>query len=314
LSHVAAELSSDLSTSAPNRRATAERLVTGGLDGYDPSSQTRDGAMAEPESLIDTLALEAIEVNLFRGTAPQNQGPRIFGGLVIGQALLAAYRTVETRLCHSLHCYFIRPGDPSVPILYDVDRSRDGRSFTTRRVTAIQKGEQIFNLAASFQDDEPGAEHQDPMPQVPGPEEIAVDPRMGAWHRPIDMRPVDGTLGQAVTGPPAQSVWMRAVAPLGDDRVLNQAVIAYASDMSFLSTSMRPHGWGWQTPGLQSASLDHCIWFHRPSRFNDWHLYAQHSPSASGSRGMNFGSIYNQNGRLVASTAQEGLLRYRPKV
>jgi acyl-CoA thioesterase-2 len=269
--------------------------------------------MAEAQSLIETLSLEPIEVNLFRGHAPQNQGPRIFGGLVIGQALLAAYKTVETRLCHSLHCYFIRPGDPSVPILYEVDRSRDGRSFTTRRVTAIQKGEQIFNLAASFQDVEEGAEHQDEMPAVPGPDQLPDDRRMGDWHRPIEIKPLDGEFGAMVKGPAEQSIWMRAVAPLGEDPVLNQAVIAYASDMSFLSTSMRPHGWGWQTPGLQSASLDHAVWFHRPSRFNDWHLYVQRSPSASGSRGMNLGSIYNQDGRLIATTAQEGLMRLRPR-
>jgi acyl-CoA thioesterase-2 len=265
------------------------------------------------ENLIETLALEPIEVNLFRGRAPSNQGPRIFGGLVIGQALLAAYRTVESRICHSLHCYFIRPGDPSVPILYEVDRSRDGRSFTTRRVTAIQHGAQIFNLAASCQDVEEGIEHQDEIPSVPGPDALAVDPRMGDWSRPIEIRAVESDWGVARVAPPNQNIWMRATAPLGDDPALNQAVIAYASDMSFLSTSMRPHGWHWQTPGLQSASLDHAVWFHRPSLFNDWHLYAQHSPSASGARGMNFGSIYNQDGRLVASTAQEGLLRRRPK-
>jgi acyl-CoA thioesterase-2 len=267
--------------------------------------------MAEAENLIDTLALEPIEVNLFRGHAPKNQGPRIFGGLVIGQALLAAYRTVETRLCHSLHCYFIRPGDPQVPILYEVDRARDGRSFTTRRVTAIQKGEQIFNLAASFQDLEDGAEHQDEMPRVTLPDQIPDDPRMGDWARPIEIKSVDGGLGAAIKGPAEQCIWMRASAPLGDDPVLNQAVIAYASDMSFLSTSMRPHGWGWQTPGLQSASLDHAIWFHRPSQFNAWHLYDERSPSASGSRGMNLGFIYNIDGRLVATTAQEGLMRLR---
>jgi acyl-CoA thioesterase-2 len=265
------------------------------------------------ESLIETLALEPIEVNLFRGRAPSNQGPRIFGGLVIAQALLAAYRTVESRLCHSLHCYFIRPGDPSVPILYEVDRSRDGRSFTTRRVTAIQHGAQIFNLAASFQDVEEGVEHQDDIPNVPGPGALPDDPRMGDWHRPIEIKAVEADWGVAKVAPPMQNIWMRATAPLGDDPALNQAVIAYASDMSFLSTSMRPHGWHWQTPGLQSASLDHAVWFHRPSSFNDWHLYAQRSPSASGARGMNFGAIYNQDGRLVASTAQEGLLRLRPK-
>ena len=265
------------------------------------------------ENLIETLALEPIEVNLFRGRAPSNQGPRIFGGLVIGQALMAAYRTVESRLCHSLHCYFIRPGDPTVPILYDVDRSRDGRSFTTRRVTAIQHGAQIFNFAASFQDVEEGIEHQDAMPDVPGPDDLPSDPRAADWHRPIEIKAVDADWGMAKVAPPVQNIWMRATAPLGDDPALNQAVIAYASDMSFLSTSMRPHGWHWQTPGLQSASLDHAVWFHRPSSFNDWHLYAQASPSASGARGMNFGSIYNRDGRLVASTAQEGLLRRRPK-
>jgi acyl-CoA thioesterase-2 len=267
--------------------------------------------MAEAESLIETLALEPIEVNLFRGHAPKTQGPRIFGGLVIGQALLAAYRTVETRLCHSLHCYFIRPGDPQLPILYEVDRSRDGRSFTTRRVIAIQKGEQIFNLAASFQDVEAGAEHQDPMPVVPAPDALPDDVRMGDWLRPIEIKSVDGGFGEMTKGPAEQSLWMRATAPLGEDPALNQAVIAYASDMSFLSTSMRPHGWGWQTPGLQSASLDHAVWFHRPSQFNAWHLYRETSPSASGARGMNLGFIYNIDGRLVATTAQEGLIRLR---
>ncbi len=269
--------------------------------------------MAQADDIIETLALERIEVNLFRGLAPQNQGPRIFGGLVIGQALAAAYKTVEDRLCHSLHCYFIRPGDPKVPILYEVDRARDGRSFTTRRVTAIQHGEQIFNLAASFQVAEAGLEHQDPMPDVPKPDELAPEERWGDWPRPIDMRPVDRRdRSGAEVRPAFQNIWMRAVAPLGEDPAVNQAVIAYASDMSFLSTAMGPHGLGWQTAGLQTASLDHAIWFHRPSNFNDWHLYAQKSPSASGARGFNLGEIYSLDGRLVASTAQEGLMRYRP--
>ncbi|MEO8812285.1 MAG: acyl-CoA thioesterase II [Caulobacteraceae bacterium] len=269
--------------------------------------------MAEAENLIETLALERIEVNLFRGTAPRDQGPRIFGGHVIAQALLAAYETVEGRVCHSLHCYFIRPGDPAVPILYEVDRARDGRTFTTRRVTAIQHGEQIFNLAASFQVAETGLEHQDPMPAVARPETLPEQPQWGDRPRPIEMKPVDlQDFTAPRVAPPIQNIWMRAKAPLGDSPVLNQALIAYASDMSFLSTSMRPHGLGWQTPGLQTASLDHAIWFHRPSSFNDWHLYAQKSPSASGARGMNLGEIYNIDGRLVASTAQEGLMRYRP--
>jgi acyl-CoA thioesterase II len=269
--------------------------------------------MGEPENLLESLALERIEVNLFRGTAPSDQGPRIFGGHVIAQALLAAYKTVEGRVCHSLHCYFIRPGDPSVPILYEVDRARDGRTFTTRRVTAIQHGKQIFNLAASFQEEEPGVEHQDPMPNVPLPDTLTDQPGWGDRPRPIQMRPVDlQDFTKPTVAPPIQNIWMRAIAPLGEDVVLNQALIAYASDMSFLSTSMRPHGLGWQTPGLQTASLDHAIWFHRPSKFNDWHLYAQKSPSAYGSRGFNLGEIYSIDGALVASTAQEGLMRYRP--
>jgi len=284
--------------------------------------------MSKPESLEATLALERIEVNLFRGHAPKDEGPRIFGGLVIGQALLAAYGTVDESLCHSIHCYFLRPGDPRIPILYEVDRARDGRSFTARRVTAVQHGEQIFNLAASFQHPEDGLEHQDPMPEAPSPEALAdeseirravleaLPPKMREMARrprPIEMRPVDpqGFMAQRPSSA-EQLVWMRAGAPIGEAPVFNQAVLAYASDMSFLSTSMRPHGMGWQTPGLQSASIDHAIWFHRPCNFNDWHLYVQRSPSASGSRGFNVGSIYSRDGRLVASAVQEGLIRYRP--
>jgi len=283
--------------------------------------------MAKPENLIETLALERIEVNLFRGLAPRDQGPRIFGGLVIAQALLAAYRTVEKSLCHSIHCYFLRPGDPTIPILYDVDRARDGRSFTSRRVTAIQHGEQIFNLAGSFQHPEDGLEHQDPMPDAPTPDELADENelrrkltanlpplmrQMADRPRPIDMRPVDPENFMAKKpAAPVQNVWMRASQPIGEDPVFNQAVLAYASDMSFLSTSMRPHGVSWQTGGLQTASIDHAIWFHRTCNFNEWHLFAQKSPSASGSRGFNLGEIYSQDGRLVASCAQEGLMRYR---
>jgi acyl-CoA thioesterase-2 len=269
--------------------------------------------MADTENLIDTLALERIEVNLFRGVAPSDQGPRIFGGLVIAQALLAAYRTVEARICHSLHCYFIRPGDPSVPILYDVDRARDGRSFTTRRVTAIQHGAQIFNLAASFQEVEEGMEHQDPIPDVRRPEDLVDDDADADWRRAIEMRWVDRpNFDKPTPSPPVQNVWMRALTPLPGDVAIQQAVLAYASDMSLLSTAMRPHGVNWRTPGFQSASLDHAIWFHRPSNFNDWHLYSQKSPSASGARGFNLGEIYSIDGRLVASTAQEGLTRLRP--
>jgi acyl-CoA thioesterase-2 len=286
--------------------------------------------MPKAETLFDTLNLERIEVNLFRGHDPDGRG-RIFGGLVIAQALLAAYKTVEQRHCHSLHCYFIRPGDAAAPILYDVDRARDGRTFTTRRVTAIQHGEQIFNLAASFQAPEDGVEHQDPMPDVPPPEKLEdeqilrkaatakLPPRMRAMAdrpRPVELRPVDpqNFMGGQVLDP-TQNVWIRASSHIDPTDVpMNQVMLAYASDMSFLSTCMRPHGLGWQTPGLQSASLDHAIWFHRPSSFNDWHLFAQRSPSAAGSRGFNLGEFFTQDGKLVASCAQEGLIRLRDPV
>jgi acyl-CoA thioesterase-2 len=284
--------------------------------------------MSKSKSLVDTLALERIEVNLFRGHAPKDEGPRIFGGLVIAQALLAGYGTVDESLCHSLHCYFLRPGDPSIPILYEVDRARDGRTFTARRVTAIQHGEQIFNMAASFQRPEDGLEHQDPPPDAAGPENLADEEdlrralmeslparvrQMAERHRPIDMRPVDpADFMPDAPAEPVQLVWMRAAQPIGADPVFNQAALAYASDMSLLSTSMRPHGMSWRTPGIQTASIDHAIWFHRPCDFNEWCLYVQRSPSASGSRGFNLGAVYSRDGRLVASTAQEGLIRYRP--
>jgi acyl-CoA thioesterase-2 len=277
--------------------------------------------------LPETLALERIEVNLFRGTSPDYSGERIFGGQVIAQSLLAAYETVDDRVCHSLHCYFIRPGDPKIPILFDVDRSRDGGSFTTRRVTAIQHGRQIFNLAASFKVPEKGYEHQAPMPKVPRPDELpdeatqrqmlleALPPEMHDLlrrPRPIEMRAVGGhhflLKGKAE---PNSNIWMRAVAPVGDDVKMQQVVMAYASDMALAGNALRPHGLLWRTPGLQSASLDHAMWFHHPSDFNRWHLYVMDSPAAAGACGFNRGSIYREDGVLVASTAQEGLMRVR---
>jgi acyl-CoA thioesterase-2 len=199
-----------------------------------------------------------------------------------------------------------------VPILYDVDRARDGKSFTTRRVIAIQHGAQIFNLAASFQEEEPGMEHQNPMPDVPRPESLVDEDPDSEWRRGLDMRWVERRdIDDPKPTAPVQNVWMRVTPPLPADIATQQAVLAYASDMSLLGTAMLPHGVNWRTPGFQSASLDHAIWFHRASSFNDWHLYAQKSPSASGSRGFNLGEIYNADGRLVASTAQEGLTRLR---
>ncbi|WP_374575308.1 acyl-CoA thioesterase II [Phenylobacterium sp.] len=283
--------------------------------------------MDTPESLPETLRLERLELNLFRGTSPRGGGPRIFGGQVIAQSLLAAYETVEERVCHSLHCYFIRPGDPRIPIVFDVDRSRDGGTFTTRRVVAIQNGKQIFNLAASFQVVEDGFEHQTQMPDVPDPETLPDEMAERAKHaekmpeemrkwvmrpRPIEMRGVDGDpyFGDEARDPKSM-VWIRAKAPIGDDAHMHQVILAYASDMNLLSTAMRPHKVHWDTPGMQSASLDHAMWFHKPSNFNDWHLYVQDSPSAAGGRGFILGSIYDRQGVLVASVAQEGLIRMR---
>ena len=285
--------------------------------------------METPEILTETLALERIEVNTFRGVSPEDGPGRIFGGQVIAQSLLAAYETVEERICHSLHCYFIRPGDPRIPILFEVDRSRDGGTFTTRRVIAVQNGKQIFNLAASFQTPEDGFEHQAPMPAVRSADDMAAEAeahkkavldgmseemrRMMNRPRPIEMVGRDnyGFGRKPKPSEPKSDTWMRAVAPIGDDARMHQVILAYASDMNLLSTAMRPHGVAWQTPGLQSASLDHAMWFHKASNFNDWHLYTQDSPSASGGRGFVRGAIYGQDGTLVASVAQEGLMRLK---
>ena len=257
------------------------------------------------EDLIYLLDLERIEENLFRGHSPDVSWQRVFGGQVIGQALVAAYRTVEERICHSLHAYFIRPGDPKVPIVYEVDRSRDGKSFTTRRVVAIQHDKQIFNLAASFQVPEDGFEHQSDMPDVPMPEDLASErelrmaivdklPSEIAKHfqrpRPIEIRPVNP---QDYIDPepmePLQHVWFRARKNVGDKLSLHQCILAYASDMTLLDTSIRPHGVSWASGKLQSASLDHAMWFHAPFNADDWLLYTQDSPSASGARGLNHG-------------------------
>lgn len=282
--------------------------------------------MQTPDNLADILALEAIEVNLFRGTSPNEGMPRIFGGLVIAQALMAAYKTVPERICHSLHAYFIRPGDVTAPVLYEVERARDGGTFTTRRVAAIQHGEQIFNLACSFQTPEEGFEHQSVMPSAPEPDAVPTEgeflrslgdqihPRMLAFlekPRPIEIRWVDP---QNPMKPEKKSgtkeVWLRARAPLGDIR-LQQAALAYASDMAFMESALRPHGLVWTTPSLQAASLDHAMWFHHPFNFNDWTLFAQDSPSASQGRGLVRGQMFSQDGKLLASVAQECLMRIK---
>ncbi len=279
--------------------------------------------MSPMDTLIDTLTLEPIEENLFRGASPPEERTRIFGGQVVAQALTAAYRTVDGRICHSLQSYFIRPGDPTRPVLYQVERSRDGRSFATRRVLAIQRGEQIFNMACSFHVPERGFEHQSDMPEAPfSADEMAKfveawiesQPEESTrWIRnlPIEMRAIDPVdVANPAVMPPHQMVWLRARKDMGDDVALNQCLLAYASDYSLLGTAMRPHGVSWQS-GVQTASLDHIIWFHRPTNFSRWHLYVQDSPSASGARGFNRGALYREDGVLIASVAQEGLIRKR---
>ena len=280
------------------------------------------------KEVLELLDLEAIEVNIFRGISPKDRWQRVFGGQVLGQALVAAYRTVEARVCHSLHAYFIRPGDPKVPILYEVDRSRDGKSFATRRVVAIQHGEQIFNMAVSFQVPETGLEHQFDAPKVAGPEGLETEeqrrrrlahtlPEHMREHvgreNPMDLRPVEDEddLMNPKKGPPYQHVWMKAKGEMPADLAMHQCVLAYASDMTLLDTCLMPHGISWFSGRLQSASLDHAMWFHHPFSVDEWLLYAQDSPSAAGARGFNRGSLYSRDGRLVASVAQEGLIRLR---
>jgi len=282
------------------------------------------------KEVLDLLDLEGIEVNIFRGTSPKDRWQRVFGGQVLGQALVAATRTVEGRVCHSLHAYFIRPGDPKVPILYQVDRSRDGRSFTTRRVVAIQHGEQIFNMAVSFQVPEEGLEHQFEMPKVPMPEDLEPEEqrRKRLAHQlpehirehftrpnPIDVRPVedDDDLLNPKKAAPYQHVWLKAKGKLPDDIATQQCVLAYASDMTLLDTGLIPHGISWFSGRLQSASLDHAMWFHHPFRADDWLLYVQDSPISSGARAFNRGMLFTREGKLVASVAQEGLIRLRDK-
>ena len=279
------------------------------------------------DEILGILDLEPLEVNLFRGRSPQVPWQRVFGGQVIGQALVAACRTVDGRPPHSLHAYFLLPGDPAVPIIYEVDRIRDGKSFTTRRVVAIQHGEAIFHLSASFQRPEPGLEHQIPMPETPGPEALPagkgrfaqapsdLPEEMRKWlqrPRPIEIRPVEPMeYFQPEKRPPHQRVWIRADGKLPDDLMLHQCVVAYASDMTLLDTAILPHAISWFDSRFQMASLDHAMWFHRPFRADDWLLYAQESPSASEARGFTQGRLFTRDGILVVSVVQEGLIRMR---
>lgn len=279
------------------------------------------------ENLLGILNLEALEYNLFRGRSPQVGWQRVFGGQVIGQAFTAVSHTVEGRAPHSLHGYFLRPGDPSIPILYEVERVRDGKSFTTRRVVAIQHGEPIFVMSASFQVDEPGFHHQMPMPEVPPPESLPSEEELAAQlipmlpdsmrryfehERPIEVRPVDVSRYTSRTPrEPRQYVWIKTTAPLPDDPIVHASILAYASDMTLLDTAMVAHGKTLFDGDIQAASLDHALWFHRPFRADEWLLYAQESPFTGGARGFTRGLIFKRDGELVASVAQEGLLRPR---
>ncbi|MGH8075097.1 MAG: acyl-CoA thioesterase II [Lysobacter sp.] len=283
--------------------------------------------MTTPVSeLIELLSLERLEDNLFRGQSRDIGTKYVFGGQVVGQALSAAQATLkETRTAHSLHAYFLKAGDIAAPIVYQVDRTRDGGSFSVRRVTAIQHGQPIFFLAASFQRDEDGAEHQLSMPEVPQPEDIepghAVPERVMAelpekiqrWvskEGPFEFRhvyPRDEL--KPPKRPPFQQVWFRLAERVGDAPELHRALLAYASDFHLLGTATFPHGISYYQPNVQMASLDHALWFHRPFRTDDWLLYSIDSPSAQGSRGLARGMIYDRHGKLVASTAQEGLIR-----
>jgi len=276
--------------------------------------------------LLNLLEVERLELDLFRGTGAGGEtSTRIFGGHVIAQALAAAYHTVEDRMCHSLHAYFVRPGDPSIPVIYKVDQSRDGRSFNTRRVVAIQHGRQILNLSASFHVEEEGWHHQHAMPDIPGPDGLKSrqQRREDTAHlmpeerrddylraRPIEIRevePQDHFDPQKLND--INHLWFRMEGARKASPQLHHCLLAYASDMNLLGSSLRPHGLTWFNRKVMTASLDHSMWFHGPVQFDQWHLYTMDSPFTGGARGFNRGSIYAQDGRLVASVAQEGLVR-----
>ena len=281
------------------------------------------------DELVELLALERIEENLFRGQSQDLGWGAVFGGQVLGQALSAAVQTVPAeRHVHSLHAYFLRSGDVTKPIVYDVDRIRDGGSFTTRRVVAIQSGKAIFNLAASFQIEEAGLEHQDAMPEAPPPESQPTEQERARSYadklpkglreralavRPFELRPVGPETDpfRPAPSPPHRMVWFKTVDRLPDDPALHRYLLAYASDHSLITTALLPHGITWLTPGMQVASLDHVMWFHQPFRVDEWLLYVLDSPAAHGARGLARGRVFTEAGKLVASITQEGLIRQR---
>ena len=303
----------------------------------DPAPPDAAAPASPVSELIELLSLQRLEDNLFRGQSRDIGTKYVFGGQVLGQALSAAQATMEAvgdpadgpRSAHSLHAYFLRAGDIAAPIVYDVDRTRDGGSFSVRRVTAIQHGKPIFVMAASFQIDEPGVEHQLSKPEVPDPDDLAPTPQIPAerlaklpskvqrWLNrmgPFEFRPVyprDDL--NPPKRPPFQQVWFRLGERVGDAPELHRALLAYASDFHLLGTTTFPHGISYYQPNVQMASLDHALWFHRPFRADEWLLYAIDSPSAQGARGLARGQVFDRAGRLVASTAQEGMIRVLPE-
>jgi acyl-CoA thioesterase-2 len=283
--------------------------------------------MSAVQELLSVLDLETLEVNLFRGHSPQVGWQRVFGGQVIAQALVAASRTVEGRPPHSMHAYFLLAGDPKAPIVYDVERIRDGRSFATRRVVAIQHGQAIFSMSVSFHADEPGLDHQMPMPDVPHPDALPDEDtirreilpgipeavrRYYQRERPIELRPVDfGRYRGQPQSEPRFNVWFRTHGSLPDDPAVHRSVLAYASDLTLLDTALLPHRRSVFDNDIMAASLDHALWIHRPFRADEWLLYTQDSPNLHGARGFARGLIFTAGGTLVASVAQEGMLRER---
>ncbi|MCP4933269.1 MAG: acyl-CoA thioesterase II [bacterium] len=291
-------------------------------DKHSDQSKAPNQAMGK---LVQTLELEQLEQNLFRGCSPKDGWQRVFGGQVVGQALRAATLTLTNRFAHSLHAYFMRPGDPKIPIIYEVELTREGHSFSTRRVIAIQHGKPIFTMSCSFHMEEPGFAHQIDVPDVPSPDELPTEnelrdkllkdmpaPIRAYWQRdrPVEVRPVDISRYMAPKkASPEQHVWLRPTGALPDDLAVHQCAIAFATDISLLDTALIPHGRTIFDPRLTLASIDHALWFHKPAKFDDWVLYSTDSPMTHGARGFTRGTLFTRSGELIASTAQEGLIR-----
>ncbi|MEO1657812.1 MAG: acyl-CoA thioesterase II [Pseudomonadota bacterium] len=291
------------------------------------SNAPADPPMSPADTMLSLFELETLDINLYRGARDPEARGRVFGGQVIGQALAAAERTVPTdRAAHSLHAYFVRAGDDALPIIYRVERDRDGGSFSNRRVIAQQNGETILNMITSFHAEEEGLSHQDAMPDVPMPEDLKTDaeladeltelPEMFRWFmrrpRGVDLKRTSIDVFGGEPTKPEQHVWFRFNGQSPEEQGLHRAILAYSSDFSLLGTAMLPHGVHWSNPGVKSASIDHAVWFHGPVDMGEWHLHTMRSGWSGGSRGHSTGQIFSRDGRLVASTVQEGLMRYRP--